>query len=489
MSTFRLQQQNNAQENEKALNSISERASVEEDAMRNRDQQNPNLSARTGSSSPQSQRSTMNWVSSMGSVEEDAMRNRDQQNPNLSARTGSSSPRPQERKRGSDKNKSSFTKVSKPRSSIKFHPVKIKPSCDDLDNESNNLLSNSSSLTHYSSTPREQNATFFVPIGPQLQNIENRGNATKTMPILAISNVDVLTKLWDEFPKIDKTLSTYMEELVNAALKRVLTLHQVILFIHRIKGKTYKEIRTLISSKGDAPVSTLLERTALGIRWDRDDVGRLSVLSDVDKDIFIEQIYNAVMDINCVATCTANSLVIQLNRRRLKKARYLLKCAGCSQLASKVSRNFKPDKTWLGKFCEKNGIRIVNSQKLEAARRSHCDVRAIRNFFSQFAGLFDRDHRLIFNMDETMMNSNRKFKVLVTNHRLPLVTTQTKFPHITACICFSAAGYLSKTLIILPNKATLEKLEKYEEIYHIASTATGWMNHDIFFHMVLVICW
>ena len=288
MSTFRLQQQNNAQENEKALNSISERASVEEDAMRNRDQQNPNLSARTGSSSPQSQRSTMNWVSSMGSVEEVAMRNRDQQNPNLSARTGSSSPRPQERKRGSDRNKSSFTKVSKPRSSIKFHPVKIKPSCDDLDNESNNLLSNSSSLTHYSSTPREQNATFFVPIGPQLQNIENRGNATKTMPILAISNVDVLTKLWDEFPKIDKTLSTYMEELVNAALKRVLTLHQVILFIHRIKGKTYKEIRTLISSKGDAPVSTLLERTALGIRWDRDDVGRLSVLSDVDKDIFID---------------------------------------------------------------------------------------------------------------------------------------------------------------------------------------------------------
>ena len=122
-----------------------------------------------------------------------------------------------------------------------------------------------------------------------------------------------------------------------------------------------------------------------------------------------------------------------------------------------------------------------DSQKLEAARRSHCDVRAIRNFFDQFSGLFNRDHRLIFNMDETMMSSNRKFKVLVIGQRLPLVTAQAKFPHITACIRFSAAGYLTKSLNIFLNKATLKKLENHDESYHIASSSTGWMNHDIFF--------
>ena len=95
--------------------------------------------------------------------------------------------------------------------------------------------------------------------------------------------------------------------------------------------------------------------------------------------------------------------------------------------------------------------------------------------------LLNRDPRLIFNMDETMMSSNRKFKVLVTQNKLPLVTEQAKFPHITACICFSAAGYITQPLIIFPNKATIKKLERYEGKYHIASTVTGWMNHDIFF--------
>ena len=225
----------------------------------------------------------------------------------------------------------------------------------------------------------------------------------------------------------------------------------------------------------------MLERTALGIRWDSDNSGRLSVLSSIDKKIFIDHVSDAVLDVNCIATCTANCLARQLNKNRLKKARYLLKCADCEKLASKISRNFQPDKSWLKKFCSANGIKVTNSQQLESARRSHCDVHAIRIFFDQFAGILDRDHRLIFNMDATMMASNRKFKVLVIDRRLPLVTAQSKFPHITACICFSAAGYLTKPLIIFPNKATMKKLEIYEERYHIASSTTGWMNHDIFF--------
>ena len=298
-----------------------------------------------------------------------------------------------------------------------------------------------------------------------------------------------LSTLWAQFKNADKLLVNYLEELVKSAMDKILNPLQVIALIQKIQGATYNEIKKEMNLN-DTQVSKILEKTALGIKWDEThNGGRYSVLSSVDKEIFIHKIEDAVSDVNCVATCTARCLVVQLNKNRLKRARYLLRNAGCDQLFKRVTRNMNPDDTWLKKFCSSNGILVVRSQDLEAARRSNCDSRIIKNFFSLYSGLLDRDSRLIFNMDETMMSSRRKFKVLVQAGKLPLVTSQTKFPHITSCVCFSAAGYKTKPLIILPNKATIQKLERYEEYFHIASTISGWMNRDVFFiWCILFVC-
>ena len=75
----------------------------------------------------------------------------------------------------------------------------------------------------------------------------------------------------------------------------------------------------------------------------------------------------------------------------------------------------QPDETWLKKFCASIGISVKRSQELEAVRRSHCDVAAITSFFDKNSKMLDRDPHLIFNMDETMISSKRKFKVLIKN--------------------------------------------------------------------------
>ena len=298
---------------------------------------------------------------------------------------------------------------------------------------------------------------------------------------LQASPITKLSSLWSGFQNKDKLLITYLDELVKAAMDRILNPLQLIIFIQKTQGVTYSSIKKEMGLN-DAQISKILEKTALGIKWvESQNNGRYSTLSHLDKKIFIQYIEDAVFDVNCIATCTARRLVIQLNKNRLKRAKYLLIKAGCAQLSKTVKRNLCPDDTWLKKFCTANGIAITKSQDLEEARRSNCDSRIIKNFFSLYSSLLDRDPRLIFNMDETMMSSRRKYKVLVKAGKLPLVTSQTKFPHITSCICFNAAGYKIKPLIILPNKATIKKLERHEEHYHIASTISGWMNRDVFF--------
>ena len=305
-------------------------------------------------------------------------------------------------------------------------------------------------------------------------------------PISGFNGLDftyttMLSSLWSNFKTSDKVLYNFLDELIKAAMDKIINPKQMVAFMKKIQGASYEKIK-LEMHLNDLQVTKIMEKTALGIKWsESENTGRYSTLSHLDKKIFIQYVEDAVSEVNCIATCTARHLVIQLNKNRLKRAKYLLTNAGCDRLVKRIKRNMCPDNSWLKKFCSSNGISVVKPQDLEKARRSNCDSRVIRNFFSLFSSLLDRDPRLIFNMDETMMSSRRKYKVLVTAGKLPLVTSQTKFPHITACLCFNAAGYKIKPLIIIPNKATIKGLEKHEENYHIASTVSGWMNRDVFF--------
>ena len=102
---------------------------------------------------------------------------------------------------------------------------------------------------------------------------------------------------------------------------------------------------------------------------------------------------------------------------------------------------------------------MLNPQELDQARRFSCDSESITKFFIQNSELFDRDAKLIFNMDETMLHSKKKLKVIVPEKTLPLIVSPPVPPHITAVITIGASGNALQPLIFLPNKKTKRNIE------------------------------
>lgn len=242
-----------------------------------------------------------------------------------------------------------------------------------------------------------------------------------SVPALAPTTKVDLSGIWIAFPKADSQLVSFLFELVKEAFEDILTSVQVIILIKKLKGQTYKSLRKEFQLSNENIIARILEKTVLGIKWSPGIIqGRPSVLSDVDARLFAEEVDNVVLDINCLATCTAREIAAQLNKNRMKRARYILQKANCMKLASSINSEVCKDDTWLKKFCSKRGIRVTSSQELEAARRAHCDVRAISVFFDEFGALLDRDHRLIFNMDETMISSKKEVQSSFQDRKAPI---------------------------------------------------------------------
>ena len=137
-------------------------------------------------------------------------------------------------------------------------------------------------------------------------------------------------------------------------------------------------------------------------------------------------------------------------------------------------------------MAQRHGLSIVPSSELETMRRIACDRKAIEDFFAKHSALLNRDPRLIFNMDETMVSSKKKFKVVVTKKRTPLTESPQICPHITACITIGAAGHVMKPLYIIPKKKTLKGLEIFNGYAYFASSTSGWMNKNIFTYWALI---
>jgi hypothetical protein len=125
-------------------------------------------------------------------------------------------------------------------------------------------------------------------------------------------------------------------------------------------------------------------------------------------------------------------------------------------------------------------IRIRTPQELENVRRWCCDCNAITEFYVHFALLFQRDPRLIFNADETMMSGLKRFRVLAEKGKLPLVVAETKLPYLTAVCVISATGTAFKPFVILPHLKCTKKLSEFATEAHFATSQTGWMNRSLF---------
>ena len=253
------------------------------------------------------------------------------------------------------------------------------------------------------------------------------------------------------------------------------------IFMDKLKGLSYEALEKKYKIPSDSTMIVVINRTAQGRFWKRSVMkgGRDSILSTLDTALFVRIVMERENDINCLSTCEAYEIAVHLQMQRVLKAQKLLCACGCDGLANNIKVQ-KPHKTWLQKMAEDNGLSVVPPEDLERMRRIACDKTAIREFFERHAELLRRDPRLIFNMDETMVSSQKKFKVVVSNGRTPLSESPQVCPHITACVTIGAAGYVMKPLYIIPNKKTLKGLEMFDGKAFFASSSSGWMNKNIF---------
>lgn len=85
---------------------------------------------------------------------------------------------------------------------------------------------------------------------------------------------------------------------------------------------------------------------------------------------------------------------------------------------------------------------------------------------------------MLFNMDETMINTRKKLKVLVNSQNgvKPLVVKPDVFPHITAAVTICASGKYFDPFLLLANKHTNTGLEMFDGKCYIGSTLSGWMT-------------
>lgn len=181
-------------------------------------------------------------------------------------------------------------------------------------------------------------------------------------------------------------------------------------------------------------------------------------LSKTDQQYFINYITEAADYNNCIPAIIASNLTFNLRKKRIKKATHLLNEIGCSRLISHLDEKKQPCSTWIYHLILKLNLRFTNPQPLEYLRRFTCDQTSIQNFFIENWIFLNRDQRPIFNMDETMIDSNRKLKVITTQKTIPLTIKHQNYPHVTGVITICADGSYLNPFIILPNK---KKKKKY----------------------------
>lgn len=253
------------------------------------------------------------------------------------------------------------------------------------------------------------------------------------------------------------------------------------IFLAQKSGKTYETIISEFGLSGNAALVTWLVRTSqFKIWYQAYEGGADAYLSKLDQQYFINFITEAADFSNCVPAVIASNLAFNLKKQRIKKAALLLTQIGCPKLTAHLDDVKHPCGTWIYHFVSQLKLRCVNRQPLEFVRRFSCDQISIQNFFDENWILLNRDPKLIFNMDETMVDSNRKLKVITPEKTIPLTIDNSKYPHITGVVTVCADGFYLDPFIILLNKKTTKNIESFIENTFVVSTASGLMNKDCF---------
>ena len=157
----------------------------------------------------------------------------------------------------------------------------------------------------------------------------------------------------------------------------------------------------------------------------------------------------------------------------------------CPRLIPKLDEIGSPSRSWLNNIANKLNIRIISEQKLEIERKFGANSFTIFKYLLYFKDLLNRPPELILNMDETIISSRKRLKVLAKKFQLPLTSYETKLPHLTGVITISATGKFFDPIVIVPNLKRLSSISQMFSNVYFCSSFSGWMTKNLFLYYCL----
>jgi hypothetical protein len=196
--------------------------------------------------------------------------------------------------------------------------------------------------------------------------------------------------------------------------------------------------------------------------------------------VFQELLLGAADEMQCVNPQGAIGSAHDLAVKRAEMAKRLLLALGMPKTAAKIEIPDPPSRPWLDDQCGPMGLRTVAPQSLEIVRQRFTSEQIFDEWFRRYGWLLERDPRAIGNFDETHCDSRKNFRVIAPKKRMPIVVEQLKPPHVTAMVTILSLGFRLPIFYVLAGLRSLKGLASLEGSAYFASSASGWMNKDLF---------
>lgn len=248
----------------------------------------------------------------------------------------------------------------------------------------------------------------------------------------------------------------------------------------------YSSVVAKFNFSSKQQLGEFLFRTFLGFKQIsvESNSGPIPLVPDVVTLEFVAQCEASAEELNCLHTHKALYILEEKMAERAFRGYSLATKLKCPILANEIVNRIQGttvSSQWFNHYCKENNLKLLNAQNLEEVRQKYCNETVLRLFYQLLGNFIHSIDGLIYNMDETYCDFNKKGKLVVPQGKYPVVSEEHRIGHVT-CICtINAAGMAWKPFIILPMLQNLpEELREFQTQCIFASSPSGWITSKIF---------
>ena len=271
------------------------------------------------------------------------------------------------------------------------------------------------------------------------------------------------------------------------------TQNQRLIIQKRIEGHTYTDIEQFMGihtgmNTTAKHISKCILRSSMGLPWDFAAYkGDYPYLCQEDLDRLKETVREASQNGHSMEVDEVLDEAMHIKTERIMMGIRFLTKLKCPILKEKLAAKSIecPTRQWINGILESLEGVIRNKRLIDSKRLEACSTNVITEFYVKFGNkIASTPPALLFNADETMMESKAKRKVVVPNNvRVVIEAGLPALPHISAMVCSNVFGKGPPPLLLLEGLKNLPpELETFVQagLVSIGSTSNGFMTRDMF---------